>query len=305
MRLIGITSDPEKADAFVVYLDQLGKGAVVRPEADNFGVWVLDEAALPKAKADWARFETDPDHEDFRFVVQPKLEECIPESNNENSPPIYLASRPSWQPTAAILAATAVSVTVLTWFGEDRESVFRRITFGPVAPVGGGILPFDAEEPWRAITPVFLHFSFIHLLFNLLMLRDLACQVERRVGRWCFLVMFLLFAAGSNFAEAFMGPTLLFGGLSGVMYGFFGYVFVQTLNPVLNTPPNGYYLRNMTTLILLAWFALGVVQKDLPVTNWGNAGGLLLGLLVGSLVAWAHQIRAKSDNEENSPSRGI
>lgn len=293
MRLIGITSDPQKAEAFVGYLDQLGKGAVVRPEAESFGVWVLDEAALPKAKADWARFETDPEHEDFRIVARPALEELGPESRVEEAPIIYLSSRPTWQPTAAILAATAVSVTVLTWFGEDRDSVFRRITFGPVAPGGVGILPFDTQEPWRAITPVFLHFSFIHLLFNLLMLRDLACQVERKVGRWGFLAMFLVFAAGSNFAEAFMGPTLLFGGLSGVMYGFFGYVLVQTLNPALNTPPNGYFLRSMTTLILLAWFALGVVQKDLPVTNWGNAGGLLLGLGLGGAVTLARQLWAK------------
>lgn len=293
MRLIGITNDPQKAEAFVSYLDHLGKGAVVRPEADNFGVWVLDEAAIPKAKAEWARFETEPNHEDFRITAQPVLEEWVPESKLEEAPLVYLATRPSWQPTAAILAATAVSVTVLTWFGEDRESVFRRITFGPVAPAGLTILPFDANEPWRAITPVFLHFSFIHLLFNLLMLRDLACQVERRVGRWCFFGMFLLFAAGSNFSEALMGPSLLFGGLSGVMYGFFGYVLVQTLDPARNTPPEGYFLRSMTTMILLAWFALGVVQNDLPVTNWGNAGGLLLGLALGGLVVLMGNLLAK------------
>ena len=46
MRLIGITNDPQKAEAFVGYLDHLGEGALVRPEAANFGVWVLDELAL-------------------------------------------------------------------------------------------------------------------------------------------------------------------------------------------------------------------------------------------------------------------
>jgi hypothetical protein len=49
----------------------------------------------------------------------------------------------------------------------------------------------------------------------------------------------------------------------------------------------------MTTLILLAWFALGVVQNDLPVTNWGNAGGLLLGLALGGLVVLAGNLLAK------------
>jgi GlpG protein len=105
--------------------------------------------------------------------------------------------------------------------------------------------------------------------------------------------MFLLFAAGSNFSEALMGPSLLFGGLSGVMYGFFGYVLVQTLDPARNTPPEGYFLRSMTTMILLAWFALGVVQNDLPVTNWGNAGGLLLGLALGGLVVLMGNLLAK------------
>ncbi len=277
MRLIGITADPQKAELFVGYLDQLGKGAIVRPEADQFAVWVFDEAAVKDARVDWHRFVSHPDHEDFRSPVRTQEEK--PQSLSLANPQNPVVARPSWQPTSAILAASAVAVTILTWFGEDRDDLFKRITFGPL--VQGEALPlaFDFSQPWRAITPVFLHFTFIHLLFNLLMFHDLGCQVEKKLGRWQFLGLFLILAAGSNFVEAGLGPRQIFGGLSGVVYGLLGFVWVQTVR----APSKGFHLRGATILILMAWFALGIVQKDLPVTNWANAGGLVAGIFLGLL----------------------
>ena len=279
MRLIGITADPQKADTFVGYLDHLGKGAMVRPEADQFAVWVFDEGEALDARMDWQRFVAHPDHEDFRVPAKPQPESLPSETTKVTHLQNPAVPRPSWQPTSAILAASAVAVTILTWFGEDRDDLFKRITFGPMVPGGAIPLSFDFAEPWRAITPVFLHFTFIHLVFNLLMLQDLGCQVEKKLGRWHFLGMFLVLAACANFVEAALGPVRFFGGLSGVVYGFLGFVWVQTLS----SSPKGFHLRGATILILLAWFALGIVQKDLPVTNWANAGGLVTGMVLGGL----------------------
>ncbi len=279
MRLIGITADPQKADTFVGYLVQMGKAAIVRPEADQFAVWVYDEALAKEARLDWQRFVAHPDHEDFRIQTLPPPEVLLPELTTGDNLQTPALPRPSWQPTSAILAASAVAVTILTWFGEDRDDLFKRITFGPLAPGEAFPLAFDWAQPWRAITPVFLHFTFIHLVFNLLMFHDLGCQVEKKLGRWQFLGMFLAFAACANFAEAAFGPLRFFGGLSGVVYGFLGFVWVQTLS----STPKGYHLRGATILILLAWFALGIVQIDLPVTNFANGGGLVAGMVLGGL----------------------
>lgn len=105
MRLIGITADPQKADTFVGYLDHLGKGAMVRPEADQFAVWVFDEGEALDARLDWQRFVAHPDHEDFRVPAKPQPESLPSETTkvthlqNPAVPrPVGSPPRPFWRP---------------------------------------------------------------------------------------------------------------------------------------------------------------------------------------------------------------
>lgn len=136
--------------------------------------------------------------------------------------------------------------------------------------------PFDFSQSWRFITPAFLHFSALHIVFNLLWWWQLAGIVEKQHGKQRLLLIFLFTALASNLAQYYF-VTPYFGGLSGVIYGLVGYCW---LFGKLNRD-SAVNLANSYFLFLLAWLALGFVDI-LPqnVANYAHLVGLLAGLLI-------------------------
>ena len=81
-------------------------------------------------------------------------------------------------------------------------------------------------QVWRLFTPMFLHFDILHILFNMLWLRDLGSMIEARKTSWLLLLLVLVIAGTSNVAQYLVsGPA--FGGMSGVVYGLLGYIWMQ------------------------------------------------------------------------------
>jgi GlpG protein len=101
-------------------------------------------------------------------------------------------------------------------------------------------------------------------------------QVEFVRGPVKLGLMILVLAVVSNLAQATaQGP--FFGGMSGVVYGIFGYIWMQQRL----RPDSGFHLEPSTVVILLVWFFLcwfGVIQN---VANYAHGGGLAAGMLIG------------------------
>ncbi|MES2663562.1 MAG: rhomboid family intramembrane serine protease [Pseudomonadota bacterium] len=141
--------------------------------------------------------------------------------------------------------------------------------------------PFD----WiKAFTPVFLHFSLLHIAFNLAIWWFFARQIEVRLGK-LFLIVFLL-AAGyfSNLAQfIWSGPR--FGGLSGVVFGVaaFCWAFNVQRQSDFFIVPVGLIIQLMLLIVLgfLGWldFLLG------ELAHAAHAGGFLVGILFGMFMA--------------------
>lgn len=141
--------------------------------------------------------------------------------------------------------------------------------------------PFDWQESWRFITPAFLHFSILHIVFNLLWWWQLAGVIEKQQGRQRLLLIFLFTAVTSNLAQYFLvGPY--FGGLSGVVYGLVGYCW---LFGKLNKG-TAVHLENNYFYFLLGWLVLGFIDL-LPVNiaNYAHLIGLLSGLLTAVVAS--------------------
>jgi GlpG protein len=93
----------------------------------------------------------------------------------------------------------------------------------------------------------------------------------------------LVLAVFSNLAQGLMVPLHNFGGMSGVVYGIFGFIWVQ----MSRAPSRGLAVDGLTSFIMMAWFFAGFSSQfnmgGAAVANHAHAGGLLMGLLIGAV----------------------
>ena len=141
----------------------------------------------------------------------------------------------------------------------------------------GGVEDIVHGEVWRLVTPIFLHFGFIHLLFNMWALASLGSLIEYRRGTATLALLVLLSAMVSNLGEYlyevnFFDQARLFGGMSGVVYALFGYIWMKGQNE----PEQGMILHPSTVQTMLFWLVLcmmGFVGKRRQRRAPGRGGG--------------------------------
>ena len=131
-------------------------------------------------------------------------------------------------------------------------------------------------QVWRLFTPMFIHFGLIHLLFNMLWLKDLGSAIERRHGIVKFIAMVLVISALSNLGQYLVaGPS--FGGMSGVVFGLLGYIWMRGKFD----PSSGFRLPKSIVIMMGIWFIICFVGIIPGIANTAHAVGLGLGMLFG------------------------
>jgi len=140
-------------------------------------------------------------------------------------------------------------------------------------------------EYWRLITPIFLHFSWLHIVFNSLWLWELGSRVERLLGSATTLLLVLAIAAISNAAQFwFTGPSL-FGGMSGVVYGLLGFCWVAgALQPRWPVQPARPVLALMLGWLFLCLFGVVEMLGFGAIANAAHVGGLIAGAGFGAAL---------------------
>ena len=137
-------------------------------------------------------------------------------------------------------------------------------------------------QVWRLITPIFLHSGILHILFNMWWLRDLGTLIEYRRGSMVLGALVLLSALASNVAEfayeALRSPLPgWFGGMSGVVYALFGYVWMKGRFE----PEQGMILHRQTVQLMIFWLLLCMTGVIGPIANVAHVVGLIVGMLFG------------------------
>lgn len=137
---------------------------------------------------------------------------------------------------------------------------------------------------WRLVSPMLLHFGVLHLAMNGLWYWELGKRIELRQGPWQLLGLTLLFSLVSNLAQHYTSGPSLFGGLSGVLYGLLGHVWLyQWLapNPHFNLP-RGVLVMMLIWLVVCLTGVVGQLGFG-QIANAAHVGGLLIGCLTGLL----------------------
>ncbi len=265
-------------------------------EGGKWLLWVHDDDHLEEANRWLAEFRKNPQATIFQEAVprarwiraQQRKEELKSRHHNVDVRTRWNASNFQIGRLTLALIVISCGISLLSGLGSQRNIVeFFSITDYNIT--GGymeyriGLQDILRGQVWRLITPIFLHFSFLHLLFNMLWLKDLGSAIEARLGALTLAFQVLVIGIFSNLAQyAVSGPS--FGGMSGVVYGLLGFLWIR-----------GHYDRSFGLLLnkgivlwMLIWFVLCLTGMMGSVANTAHGAGLALGMLWGyiSSKAW-------------------
>jgi GlpG protein len=135
---------------------------------------------------------------------------------------------------------------------------------------------------WRLVTPVFLHFGWLHIVFNSLWLWDLGGKVERVLGHFNMFMLFLAIAVVSNVSQFAFGGAALFGGMSGVVYGLLGFCWAAPLlQPAWHIQPSSSIMLFMVGWLVLCMVGVVEVLGFGAIANAAHVGGIITGVLLG------------------------
>lgn len=303
MRLIGTLEDQEQAQRFEDLLYGEGIESQIDENArGSYEIWVLDEDQIGQAAALLQTFSETPDAPQFLETAQAGAKQrrhdrkqAIPKRGRiVDGRTMFYKPSVSFGVLTMTLIVISVGAALVTRLGKEigptaRLSITEYREEGNYLVWDDGLPEIRQGQVWRIFTPMFLHFGIMHILFNMLWLRDLGSMIEARKSWWYLLLLVLVMAGLSNLAQyKVSGPT--FGGMSGVVYGLLGYVWMQSRF----NPASGLVLHPQTVTLMIIWFFLCLSNIMGPIANTAHGVGAVVGIAWGfaeARIATRHRFR--------------
>lgn len=298
MRMIGHVSNEPDAHILSDYLYVRGiDNQIEFDRGSGWAVWVHAEDEIESAKRHLQEFLYDPVRSKFSGAREEALRRRQQEDANkeELARRSFDAGRLFARPgvlgmtiVTSVLFFVCIAVFIVAQIPEVWERVqpvlqISRYRMGntPLERVTRGLVEIKQGQVWRLVTPAFMHFGIIHIFFNLLWLKDLGTLLESRRGSYYLLAFVLLVAAVSNLGQiVFSDGDPRFGGMSGVVYGLLGFVWMKGKLD----PSSGFFLDPTTITMMLIWLVFGYTGI-MPIANGAHTVGLLAGMAWGSASA--------------------
>jgi len=264
----------------------------------SYSVWVLEERNMEASRAAWAAFDAHPDapeHLGAEGCVERKtrtVEKAERRSRHEiiDMRQRFRSGSRQLPKVTVVLVALSIAATLAVQFLASGLQIRALLSIAPSAEetFGGGLLSHVWHgEVWRLITPIFVHYGLLHILFNMWWLLDLGAILEHRLGSFRFFLVIMVSAALSNAAQYLITGSPYFGGMSGVVYALFGYVWIRGRFD----PSMGFALTQGTVIALLVWLVLGFTGALGAIANYAHLGGLVTGALLGASAAFSARRR--------------
>ncbi len=185
--------------------------------------------------------------------------------------------------TISLIACSIVVYLAITLMAQLKAPLLISEYIRPTLP------EIQDGQWWRLITPIFLHFSIFHLVFNLLWLWEFARLIEWRQGAVRLLVVVVCVGVCSNLAQYFVSGAR-FGGLSGVVYGLFGYCWILgMIDDKFGIKLNPNIVKLLLAWLVIcwvgAWTGLAASLFGIDIANTAHTVGLLSGILCALLAS--------------------
>lgn len=318
MRCLGQINGRSSAESFVAFLltqdiatqIEAVPGPTPEQASDLWEIWVRDEDKLQQARSELTQFVDNPRDAKYatalsqaKSILAEKEKKRQAAARNlrrvEARGPAGMTRGGPLPPLTLTLLIISIAVSLFSNFSNPKptnvwgQAIVNELSFVAkgdyIQAEGDAAASLKRGELWRVITPIFLHHGMLHLAMNMFVLISFGRMVEGWVGTPKFALFVLLLAIGPNLLQGlapdWMRGSPFFGGISGVLYGLFGYVWIRsTLNPNLGV--------SIPLPIVVIFVGMIVVGLSGAVPDWPYAELCHLGgLLIGCTIAFASEQR--------------
>ena len=171
-----------------------------------------------------------------------------------------------------LLIGLSVAATLLSDFSH-RQEISRWLM---LSDSGMNLTELWHGQLWRLWTPMLLHANTFHLIFNMYWLYVLGSAIEIRMGTKVLAGLVFATQLAASLGQVFVDQPD-FVGISGAVYGLFGYVWMKTRYD----PGAGLFLDSGTIMLMVAWLFVGPYLTNDPVANSAHFAGLAAGIALG------------------------
>ena len=295
MRLIGHLPEESAARTFGDYLYVQGiENHIEHEKASGWGVWINDEDKIEQAASLLTAFRADPKNERYgtdaeraaKLRAKEEADQAAYRKRLRNRRHLF---RPltayGFGPLTFVLIAISVAVAYFSKLGAEPQPIMSLFITNFTDYWEPTLPEIRHGELWRLITPMFIHFGFPHILFNMWILRDLGSMIEARQSPLHLAILVVAIAACSNLGQVYFSHSPAFGGMSGVNYGLLGYVWIRGKFD----PGSGLFVHPSSLMMMIVWFFACLVGFIPGIANAAHAVGLVMGMAWGYLSSWRYR----------------
>jgi len=175
---------------------------------------------------------------------------------------------------AVFVAMTLAGASMLS-NPSGQDLVRWGANFGPLTVSG---------QWWRLLTCVFIHGGLLHIAFNMWCLWDLGRLAESVYGHWTFAAVYLISGLSASLASVFWNPLILSVGASGAIFGIAGALIASFYLGEFSLP-RAAMTGMLRSVVLFVGYNLFFGAVIAHTDNAAHVGGLVMGLLLGALIA--------------------
>jgi len=281
-----VSTDVDLA-TFVELLRRQGVNPHGTEEGLEQAVWAANEAEASLIRLVYKRYQ------------RGELQALMPEVEAGTPGLVWLESLLRYPLTIGLIVINVILFPVGMGFSETSVGdVFRLLMFQNLQEIGGDYYfvalseSLAAGEWWRLLTPMFVHFSWLHIVFNLLWVWEIGRRVETINGTLALLAVVFISSCAANVTQYLMSGPGLFGGMSGVVFGLLGHSLVWSrMVPARDSGlSSGIYIFMLVYLVVGFTGAIDLLGLG-SLANGAHLGGLLGGLATGAIAGFAGRRR--------------
>jgi GlpG protein len=298
MRQIGNVISNEQASGLQGYLESMGIATHLDADGDGTRVWVKDEDRLEEARQILTQFLANPAAPEFKTAPNRPRRDVESKTPRPSSSRTVDVRRDVWNqgmarrtPVVTVLLAVSVLVAIISNLGTDRLGMAMQSLsfFNPVHVTSpewsdrmGPWTDIRHGQVWRLLTPIFIHFGIVHVVFNMWMLVSLGTPIESKQGSRRLAILVIAAAVLGNVGQIVLQTSVGgYGGMSGVVYGLAGFMWFREIH----SPGDGPPLPRESLIMLVIWLILGFAgvldqpESNTRMANWAHLFGFLGGVL--------------------------